>query len=180
MVRHRCPNCFWRGFWERGSYGSLGKFMWRIGIWAGPAGAPQLRGLGDKLLVSRSSGLSGIGPQKGWGPPGPPWPSGRRCLGSVRASLAERPRPAEAWQVCALVFLEQFWSYKCTNLEGREHFGVISPWDLHVFRVLSWLLYHPEWVGGEGECLGKNMWTCPVGGVSSSIPTGLTQGHREG
>lgn len=51
----------------------LGKgYVKGIGTRAGPAGAPQLRGSGDKLLVSRSSGLSSIGPQKGRGPPGPP------------------------------------------------------------------------------------------------------------
>lgn len=56
-------------------------------------------------------------------------------------------------------FLEQLWSsVSAQSLEGREHFGVVSPWDLHVFsecchdcgtiqRVSSW----------GGECMGKSV-----------------------
>lgn len=33
---------------ERGLYGSLGKVMWRIGIWVGFVGVIYCRGLGDR------------------------------------------------------------------------------------------------------------------------------------
>lgn len=37
-----------------------------------------------------------------------------------------------------------------------------------------------EWIGGEGECLGKSMWLCLVGGGSLPFPARLIRGSKKG